>query len=567
MNMSHKEFRRIRTWGKRSLFARNLLMVCLLVAVPLCGIIAISAFSTNSVQQKEMQQTCSDVAKDVAMKWNRIQDEYDQILSFISYDQEVELFFYDKEQKKEFYSQSSLKKMVQIPVLVNQYATNAYIFSDQIDWMITINGISQRRYSIDAQILENASKMVQQNDRVSNISDGVGSQYLLFHDDFVIGEITGIFLLKCGITPLLEYINFLPDGDFFITNDTHVLLSNRREVIGLNCSFFEEYGQDYVRASVTLDQPQGITATVFLRRAALQTGEILEERTLFLFAVVLICVTLTLAIWISNKLYSPFREILGVLGENSELTDRNSFGKRDELEYIVDAINQKRYFNEDAGREMAKRLELLKKAQAVALQAQINPHFINNTLETISFIAISQLGRENEVSRMVKALANMLSSTLDSVETLVSVKDEIYHCEQYLSIQYLRYRGKFETCWDVAPEVLNCKIIRITLQPLVENAIYHGIKHLSKPGRLDINIRREEEYLIVTVRDNGLGMTSEKLKEVTHQMQADMIQQSSHIGLANVYQRLKLFYGEVCALTIHSNLGEGTEITLKVPLK
>jgi two-component system sensor histidine kinase YesM len=182
-------------------------------------------------------------------------------------------------------------------------------------------------------------------------------------------------------------------------------------------------------------------------------------------------------------------------------------------------------------------------------------------------MAIAQLGRENEVSKMVKALANMLRTSLGTVEALVPVIEEIRHCEQYLSIQNIRYQNKFQTFWHVDPSIHDCHIIRITLQPIVENAIYHGIKHLSKPGRLNISIQREDELLNITVRDNGLGMTEEKLREVTQQMNEDLFQQSKHIGLANVYQRIKLFYGEDCSFTIRSILGEGTEITLRVPIK
>lgn len=542
-------------------------MVCLLVMVPLLGVVAITTFSTNADREREMQQVCTDVAEEVSLKWNQLVEEYMQVLSFVSYDEEVELFFYDTELNQKFYSKSSLEKTVRIPMLAHRYASAIYIFSDDVGQMVTTKGIGRRQYSVEQEMLDTVSALVKEKVQISTNVDHTGSKFLLLHNDFTVGKIKGILLMKCNVYQLLNYFNFQEDGDFFVTDEKQVVFSTRSELIGEDKSVLDQYGTNYVKKSMVPKHNDGLVLTIFLDESQVQTSRSLFHESMLLFVVAVFCVTLAMALWISHKLYMPFREILALLRENGELVEENSFGSRNELEYIIYAIKQKRYFNEDAGQEMAKRLELLKKAQSVALQSQINPHFINNTLETISFMAIAQLGRENEVSKMVKALANMLRTSLGTVEALVPVSEEIRHCEQYLSIQNIRYQNKFQTFWHVDPRVHDCHIIRITLQPIVENAIYHGIKHLSKPGRLNISIQREDELLNITVRDNGLGMTEEKLREVTQQMNEDLFQQSKHIGLANVYQRIKLFYGEDCSFTIRSILGEGTEITLRVPIK
>ena len=542
-------------------------MVCLLVMVPLLGVVAITTFSTNADREREMQQVCTDVAEEVSLKWNQLVEEYMQVLSFVSYDEEVELFFYDTELNQKFYSKSSLEKTVRIPMLAHRYASAIYIFSDDVEQMVTTKGIGRRQYSVEQEMLDTVSALIKEKVQISTNVDHTGSKFLLLHNDFTVGKIKGILLMKCNVYQLLNYFNFQEDGDFFVTDEKQVVFSTRSELIGEDKSVLDQYGANYVKKSMVPKHNDGLVLTIFLDESQVQTSRSLFHESMLLFVVAVFCVTLAMALWISHKLYMPFREILALLRENGELVEENSFGSRNELEYIIYAIKQKRYFNEDAGQEMAKRLELLKKAQSVALQSQINPHFINNTLETISFMAIAQLGRENEVSKMVKALANMLRTSLGTVEALVPVSEEIRHCEQYLSIQNIRYQNKFQTFWHVDPRVHDCHIIRITLQPIVENAIYHGIKHLSKPGRLNISIQREDELLNITVRDNGLGMTEEKLREVTQQMNEDLFQQSKHIGLANVYQRIKLFYGEDCSFTIRSILGEGTEITLRVPIK
>lgn len=554
-------------WRMRSIFVRTLAMLCLLVMVPLVGIIGVTSFSLNNNRDREVLKICMDATENVRRRWDRLCEEYDQIHSYIGYDPEVELFFYDWNQEHKFYSAASLKKMVQMPVVLHRHASNAYVFSADFAYMVTATGITRKQYSAELDILQQTERLVQQGVRVSTAVDPNGMPCVLMHRDFTSGRVKGIFLIKYNAASLRDYFQFEEPGDFFVTDGNQVLVSSRRELIGSDLSALDDYGASYIQYSTPATRSRDLTVTVFLDKNRIEMPQDVMGSTMLLFIASMFCVTLILALWITNKLYSPFREILALLRENGGFSEENIFGSKDELEFIIRSINKKRYFDEDAGQEMSKRLELLKKAQAVALQAQINPHFINNTLETISFIAIAQLGRDNEVSRMVKALASMLRTTLGSVEALVPLSEEIRHCEQYLSIQNIRYADKFETHWDVDPELRDCRIIRITLQPLVENAIYHGIKHLSKPGRLDIGIHREGEQLYIQVRDNGLGMTEEKLREITQRMQADMIQQSSHIGLANVYQRLKLFYGEECSLTIRSVLGEGTSISLRLPIR
>lgn len=281
----------------------------------------------------------------------------------------------------------------------------------------------------------------------------------------------------------------------------------------------------------------------------------------------MLLVTFALAIIISNKVYRPIREILQFVREREGLLLEGcgNFEGKDELECILKAIEKKVYFDENIELEMKKRLTLLKKAQAIALQSQINPHFINNTLETISYMAIAVLGRDNAVSEMIKTLADMLRNSLANTDAVVTIREEIDNCKNYLKIQKVRYQNSFEVIWNVESSVLECKIIRIVLQPVVENAIYHGIKHLTSGGVICIVAMRRDDMLKIEVTDNGLGMTAEEINELNRRMTQDVIQESKHIGLANVYQRLKLFYGEEGDLMIKSKLGSGTSLIIQIP--
>lgn len=207
----------------------------------------------------------------------------------------------------------------------------------------------------------------------------------------------------------------------------------------------------------------------------------------------------------------------------------------------------------------------MKKAQAVALQSQINPHFLNNILETINWTAIELLGGRNEISAMAGSLSRMLRMTLENSDTVVSVRTEIQHCRYYLDIQKRRYEDKFDVVWEIPDEMLECRMIRIVLQPLVENAIYHGIKPMTNKGMIIIKGRMKQGQIFLSVADNGLGMKKQELDNLRKSMESAVIKESRHIGLTNVNQRIRLYYGDEYGLTMESTEGIGTTITVRIP--
>ena len=121
--------------------------------------------------------------------------------------------------------------------------------------------------------------------------------------------------------------------------------------------------------------------------------------------------------------------------------------------------------------------------------------------------------------------------------------------------------------WNVQPEILDYKMVRMILQPIVENAIYHGVKHLPGGGLLTISVQGSNGEIRIEVADNGLGMSKDALEKLNERLDQDVIQESKHIGISNVYQRLKLYYGEECDFYIESRLGVGTCVTIEIPCK
>jgi two-component system sensor histidine kinase YesM len=201
------------------------------------------------------------------------------------------------------------------------------------------------------------------------------------------------------------------------------------------------------------------------------------------------------------------------------------------------------------------------------LQAQINPHFLYNTLDTIVWLAETK--QNEQVSRMVTSLSDFFRTTLSKGKDYITVREEESHIRSYLEIQQFRYRDILEYNIKIDEDILEYEILKMTLQPLVENAIYHGIKNKRGLGHITVTGVKRDEHMVFEVKDDGLGMKPDRLefmRKVVDDEQKDGNSTSSGFGLYNVAKRLKLNYGKKCDINIESTYGEGTTITLVVPI-
>jgi two-component system sensor histidine kinase YesM len=216
-----------------------------------------------------------------------------------------------------------------------------------------------------------------------------------------------------------------------------------------------------------------------------------------------------------------------------------------------------------------KEQENLKKAELRALQAQINPHFLYNTLDTIMWMAEAK--RTDEVIEIVRALSSFFRIALSKGKDWISISQEIEHVRSYLTIQKIRYRDILDYKIEVDENILDNIILKLTLQPLVENALYHGIKNKRNGGTITVRARQMDQNLaFLEVQDDGVGFTSYKLGQIQAELNDDageIALKESGFGLENVSKRIKLYYGKQYGLSIESQYQEGTRVTLTIPLK
>ncbi|NHN33716.1 sensor histidine kinase [Paenibacillus agricola] len=246
--------------------------------------------------------------------------------------------------------------------------------------------------------------------------------------------------------------------------------------------------------------------------------------------------------------------------ENDGLTTVVPNKVNDELGELEKRFNEMRSRINNLIAEIYRAENTKKEAQFIALQAQINPHFLYNTLDTINWMAINQ--DAYDVSSIITALSKFFRLTLNAGNEIISVREEIEIVKQYLYIQKIRYDDELEVQYFIDENVLNYNAVKLSLQPLIENALKHGIQHSDRPGKIELRARlRDDGFIEMRVLDNGSGLKKEA------QALADVSLDKSGYGLKNVLERLILHFGTECVIEIKDGIEIGVEVIIIWPAK
>ena len=205
--------------------------------------------------------------------------------------------------------------------------------------------------------------------------------------------------------------------------------------------------------------------------------------------------------------------------------------------------------------------EAKRKSELKALQSQINPHFLYNTLDSIIWMAEGK--KNEEVVLMTASLARLLRQSISNEDELVSIGQEIEYARGYLTIQKMRYKDKLEFQIEVEPSILHIRLIKLVLQPIIENAIYHGLKYKESKGLLCVRGFMKNGNAVLQVIDDGVGMDQETLDHIYEKHKVNY--HSNGVGVYNVQKRLQLYYGSEYGITYESKVGEGTTATITIP--
>jgi two-component system sensor histidine kinase YesM len=332
----------------------------------------------------------------------------------------------------------------------------------------------------------------------------------------------------------------------------------------------------------TLDEIRGVSVLVseILQNfivveieSAAQENEVIKRRTLVvgILDLVMFALVMTFSVIVQISVSSNIaRSIGGLVALSSRIADgdldaRVEVYPDNELNSLAEDLNTMAGKIKELVETNTREQQNLQKSEMKALQAQITPHFLYNTLDTIIWLAEGK--QFDQVVSITRAFSDFFRISLNRGKEWVSVEEELHHIESYLTIQKIRYRDILDYSISYEKNMGERIILKLLLQPLVENALYHGIKNKRGKGMIEVRGWSDNGYLHFTIKDNGIGMTEERLQDVRHQIarSPDSESMNSIYGLYNVAKRLELYYNVPHLLELKSVYGEGTTVFIKVP--
>ena len=369
------------------------------------------------------------------------------------------------------------------------------------------------------------------------------------------GSSTELIVARRTMDTLKSYIDRMGDqiASGALVADNEALLEEVRSVASLVGDMLEKY----------------ITVEI---EATSATSRLLQDQLMLVVWMMMLLLALTFVFAmlaqksLSKAIRTPIAELERFAGAIAEGDLRARVDKPGvtELRGLTESLNVMAGKLQDLIDENRREQENLKRSELRTLQAQIAPHFLYNTLDAIVWLAEAQ--RTDEVIHITRALSDFFRISLSQGRDWIPLSDEIRHLQGYLTIQKTRYRDILDYEINIPPELYNRQILKLLLQPLVENAIYHGIKHRRGRGFIRVSGVEQDGMMILTVRDNGAGMTPERLRQVRDSLASEAPADSERgcYGLFNVNKRIQLYYNQPEGVRIESD-ESGTTVSLCVP--
>ena len=393
------------------------------------------------------------------------------------------------------------------------------------------------------------------------------------------GSFLGVILIDLNLNKIAEiFESFYANGEgaLCILNDQGQIVypMNYDKVTPQLLEKLNSSAKDNFIARIDQEEYQVVAATFekadWKVLSITSTGKLKESMydTLGIVIAAIVLVMVILGVALSRILKGVVNPILRLKG-HIDLADEGHLSERAEVLNHNETGALSKSFNKMLDRienlmgEVVNEQEEKRKYELQALQAQINPHFLYNTLDSIIWMAEA---KNSDVVPMTEALAKLFRISLNKGNEFIRIEDEMEHVRNYLVIQSMRYTDKFTYHIEIKDEVRYCKTIKLIVQPIVENSIYHGIKKKRGKGRIDILAYREKEKLCIRIQDDGNGMNEETCRAILTKDSKFENSSGSGIGVKNVNERIQLYFGKEYGLRYTSVLGEGTTAELVLPV-
>lgn len=575
----------IRHFKFNSIFLRTFLFITALTVIPF--IVLSIMFYSNTLKniREEITLENSYIFDNSVNIIDRTLIEVDALSSSLASNESTQLYTINNVSTDSFKTISRLAKTLPI---IYRYIDSIYIYSEPTDTVIMDNNsiplsdlsdtdwisayhavtspkgtiIPRSKNNVYPQLITIIKPIYVADEKKGAIIMNINAQSIynsMLYQQYKDGRL--FFLVnadnKIIISSELSYFNTYPDN---IGLNTLTIESNPKN------SVYEINDKNYVVLSgdSTISDYKYISAyPLELYKHKLSTMKLQIIGILLLLMIIIFI----LAYVASVRSYSPLNEIISFLDNSQPPADSIEEEDKNELMYIINSIQTHINDKTKMAEILEERMKLLRKSQYDMLQTQINPHFLYNTLETINWMAYNLSNSENPVSKSLINLASFFRNTLTS-GYFVSIENEIKYTKEYVNILALRYGDLFDIEWDIDESILSYTIIKICLQPIIENAVYHGIKQKNDKGLIKIKGLCDDNNIILIVSDDGIGIEKDALDELNKTLsETSFTNEKSHIGLSNVNQRIKIIFGDSYGIHVESTVGVGTDVYVTIPKK
>ena len=439
-----------------------------------------------------------------------------------------------------------------------------------------------KKYEIpDKDILfENANLSKGRSVLVNNINDADTIQMIKMVKDLQTYKPIGYIrfgLKRNYIEKMAKNINFGSDGSVVIFDENLNKISGiahdsalsklLKEKPSIGNFSYSEGKNEYTAVHIHSDSTGWTTVGVIPLRYINKDLAGIQYLTVIIIVLTII-IGVTVSVIIAQSLISPLENTVNAL----EKFSRGDFAVRLKENRCDEIGKLNRIFNK-AIKEINELMQkvtqseiLNKEMEFKTLQSQMNPHFLYNTLDAINWLAFKE--KQTEICNLVAAISSLIRASISNKKSIITIEQELDYVKNYIYIQHIRYKDRFDIIYDIDESLLKQAVPKLIIQPIVENAIIHGIENSKNKNLLYISVKRENECIIIIVKDTGIGMTDEKVSELLKEpLNAEGDEQKAHtnLGLYAVHKRIQLMYGDLYGLTVQSQAGEGTTVTLHIP--
>lgn len=578
------------TWMKQRIkdmpIFQKMFVICILVTVTISVISGGITYVTASdiILKKTIAQT-EETINQVSENYDSFMEMIANRLDYIAFNPTVQEELLNRRPEKNeegYYSSTRMVKRLLVQMFKSYQMEDIEIYGENgKQYFCSIRGTEEPELENEDELMEIAAAGSGSVIYVNDISGSGCLQIVKLVRDNLTMDSLGV--LRTGIRAsalerIQENVDFASSGMILLLDDKNQIIVGEASELTeeadrlfnkWNDSFRYEIGGEEYRVVYQVSDYTGFKAIGILPAKEIASAVAPVQIAMAATILVGIFLSIGLSVFMSRFMGKPIRRTVQALREVSkgDFSVRLEEERRDEFGEINQEFNHTIGRMEELLEEIAVSKMLNREMEFKALQAQINPHFLYNALDTINWMARKE--EKEEICEMVSAVSNLLRISISNKETMFTLEKELDYVKDYLYIQQTRYRSRFEAVFEIDERIKSQRIPKLTIQPLVENAIVHSVEVRKEKTELMIRAYRVKEEVYIEIEDTGIGMSKETLANLLRPQKEKIDIKTAHTGLGvyAVHQRIQYMFGEAYGLQVYSEEGRGTRILIHFPYK